>query len=100
SPVVRGKWVLENVLGTPPPAPPPDVPALEEIDPEGVLTFRQRLEAHRENPLCAACHATMDPIGFALENFDAVGAWRDYENGFGSHLIDASGRLMDGTDVA
>ena len=100
SPVVRGKWVLENVLGTPPPAPPPDVPALEEIDPEGKMTFRQRLEAHRENPACAGCHAMMDPIGFALENFDAVGAWRTREKGFSSPPIDASGELMDGTVVS
>ncbi len=99
SPVVRGKWVLENVLGTPPPAPPPDVPALDEIDPEGKMTFRQRLEAHRENPACAGCHALMDPIGFALENFDAVGAWRTHENGFASPAIDASGELMDGSVV-
>ena len=99
SPVVRGKWVLENVLGTAPPAPPPDVPALDEIDPEGKMTFRQRLEAHRENPACAGCHAMMDPIGFALENFDAVGAWRTHENGFSSPEIDASGELMDGTVV-
>jgi hypothetical protein len=100
SPVVRGKWVLENVLGTSPPAPPPDVPALDEIDPEGVMTLRQRLEAHRENPACAGCHATMDPIGFALENFDAVGAWRDFESGAGSERIDSSGMLTDGTAVA
>jgi hypothetical protein len=99
SPVVRGKWVLENVLGTPPPAPPPDVPLLEEVDPEGKLTFRQKLEAHRANPACAGCHATMDPIGFALENFDVVGAWRDREKGAGTPLIDASGRLADGTVV-
>ena len=99
SPVVRGKWVLENVLGTPPPAPPADVPLLEEIDPEGVMTFRQKLEAHRANPACAGCHATMDPIGFALENFDAVGAWRDHEKGAGTPPIDASGRLTDGTVV-
>jgi hypothetical protein len=100
SPVVRGKWVLENLLGSPPPAPPPDVPALEDVDPEGVLTLRQRLEAHRENAICAACHATMDPIGFALENFDAVGAWRDYDGGLDGGPIDAGGRLMDGTEVA
>jgi len=99
SPVVRGKWVLENVLGTPPPAPPPDVPLLEEVDPEGVMTLRQKLEAHRANPACAGCHATMDPIGFALENFDAVGAWRDHEKGVGTPLIDTSGRLTDGTAV-
>jgi hypothetical protein len=99
SPVVRGKWVLENVLGTPPPAPPADVPLLEEIDPEGVMTLRQKLEAHRANPACAGCHATMDPIGFALENFDVVGAWRDHDKGVGTPLIDASGRLADGTAV-
>jgi hypothetical protein len=99
SPVVRGKWVLENVLGTPPPAPPPDVPTLDEIDPEGKMTFRQRLEAHRENPACAGCHAAMDPIGFALENFDAVGAYRDHESGAGSPRIDSSGRLANGTVV-
>lgn len=100
SPVVRGKWVLENLLGAPPPAPPADVPALEDVDPEGVLSLRERLEAHRANTVCAACHATMDPIGFALENFDAVGAWRDYESGFGSDPIDSSGRLMGGVEVS
>ena len=99
SPVVRGKWVLENVLGTPPPAPPANVPKLDEIDPKGVMSLRQRLEAHRKNPVCAGCHATMDPIGFALENFDAVGAYRDYEKGVGSARVDASGRLTDGTVV-
>jgi hypothetical protein len=99
SPVVRGKWVLENVLGTPPPAPPANVPKLDEIDPKGVMSLRQRLEAHRKNPVCAGCHATMDPIGFALENFDAVGAYRDYEKGVGSVRVDASGRLTDGTVV-
>jgi hypothetical protein len=96
---VRGKWVLENVLGTPPPAPPADVPLLEEVDPEGVMTLRQKLEAHRANPACAGCHATMDPIGFALENFDVVGAWRDHEKGVDTALINASGRLADGTVV-
>ncbi|HEY3518382.1 MAG TPA: DUF1592 domain-containing protein, partial [Gammaproteobacteria bacterium] len=99
SPVVRGKWVLENVLGSPPPAPPANVPLLEEVDPKGVMTFRQKLEAHRANPACAGCHATMDPIGFALENFDVVGAWRDREKGAGTPPIDASGRLADGTVV-
>jgi hypothetical protein len=99
SPVVRGKWVLENVLGTPPPAPPANVPKLDEIDPKGVMSLRQRLEAHRQNPVCAGCHATMDPIGFALENFDAVGAYRDYEKGVGSARVNASGKLTDGTVV-
>jgi hypothetical protein len=100
SPVVRGKWVLGELLGVPPPAPPPDVPALEEVDAEGVMTLRQRTEAHRANPVCASCHVVMDPIGFALENFDAVGAWRDYEFGRNSHPIDAAGRLADGTEVS
>jgi len=99
SPVVRGKWVLENVLGTPPPAPPANVPLLEEVDPQGVMTLRQKLEAHRANPACAGCHATMDPIGFALENFDVVGAWRDHDKGVGSPLINATGRLADGTEI-
>ena len=99
SPVVRGKWVLENVLGTPPPAPPANVPLLEEVDPQGVMTLRQKLEAHRANPACAGCHATMDPIGFALENFDVVGAWRDNDKGVGSPVINATGRLADGTAI-
>jgi hypothetical protein len=98
SPVVRGKWVLENLLGTPPPAPPPDVPPLKDVsDPN--LTMRERLEAHRQNAVCASCHALMDPIGFSLENFNAVGAWRDREAGIDSPLIDASGRLVDGTPI-
>src|SRR5690606_41629361 len=71
SPVVRGNWVLGNLLGVPPPAPPPDVPALEEIVGDD-LTVRERLEAHRQSSVCASCHAIMDPIGFALEKFDAV----------------------------
>jgi hypothetical protein len=100
SPVVRGKWVLENLLGSPPPAPPPDVPALEDADVGEDATLRERLVAHRDNPACAGCHALMDPIGFSLENFDAIGAWRDYEYGRGTPTIDASGRLLDGTDVA
>jgi hypothetical protein len=99
SPVVRGKWVLENLLGSPPPAPPPDVPALEDANVGEDATLRERLVAHRENPACAGCHALMDPIGFSLENFDAIGAWRDYEYGRGTPTIDASGRLLDGTDV-
>ena len=95
SPVVRGKWILENVLGTPPPPPPPDVPELEEGSESGeAASLRARLEAHRANPVCANCHARMDPLGFALENFDAVGQWRESDAGGG--LIDASGVLPDG----
>ena len=95
SPVLRGKWVLENILGTPPPPPPPDVPALAETTGDDKpLTMRQRMEAHRANPACASCHAQMDPLGFALENFDAIGGWRATEAG---SPIDASGALPDGT---
>ncbi|MBF8305364.1 MAG: hypothetical protein HW398_552, partial [Acidobacteria bacterium] len=78
APTIRGKWLLENILGAPPPPPPPNVPSLmEEEGKEGkVLTMRQRMEQHRANPVCATCHARMDPLGFALENFDALGKWR------------------------
>jgi len=97
SPVVRGKWILDNLLGTPPPPPPPDVPALEEksatSQPHSV---RERLEQHRASPSCAGCHKLMDPLGLALENFDAVGAWRTRDEG---SPIDASGQLVDGTQV-
>ena len=96
SPVVRGKWVLENILGTPPPPPPPDVPDLPERADDGTVTsLRARLEAHRANPVCSNCHARMDPLGFALENFDAVGKWRD--TGVAGAPIDPSGTLPDGT---
>ncbi len=92
SPVKRGKWVLENLLGTPPPPPPPNVPALDD---EKQLTgsLRQQMEQHRANPICASCHARMDPIGFGLENFDAAGWWRDKD---GNTDIDASGQLLTG----
>jgi hypothetical protein len=95
SPVKRGLFVLENILGTPPPPPPPDVPELEEIKRErgGSLTMRQMMEIHREKPLCASCHARMDPIGLALENFNAIGKFRDQENG---QPIDTAGRLITG----
>jgi hypothetical protein len=97
SPVLRGKWILTNVLGTPPPSPPPNVPALEENEPGAeARSVRERLEAHRANPVCATCHNVMDPIGFALENFDAVGAWRTKEPG---GAIDSSGQMANGTPV-
>jgi hypothetical protein len=81
SPVLRGKWVLENLLAAPPPPPPPNVPALKIDGPEPgqVLTMREALTIHRASPTCASCHARMDPIGFAMENFDAVGRWRERE---------------------
>jgi len=95
SPVGRGKWILENVLGTPPPPPPPDVPALKENGSEGrLLSMRERMVQHRANPACASCHARMDPLGFALENFDAVGRWRTV--GESGEPIDASGAMPDG----
>jgi hypothetical protein len=97
SPVVRGKWLLENVLGDPPPS-PPDVPDLAQFDDNGdVLSVRAQMERHRQNPRCATCHARMDPLGFALENFDAVGRWRDVSE-TGSP-IDASGVFSDGTNL-
>jgi hypothetical protein len=95
SPVVRGKWLLENILGTPPPPPPANVPPLKETAPgQKPRTMREQMEEHRSNALCANCHKLMDPLGFALENFDAVGAWRATEAGT---PIDASGQLADGT---
>jgi mono/diheme cytochrome c family protein len=96
SPVVRGKWVLENLLGSPPPPPPPNVPALPAEPGKTPKTMRERMEAHRANPACASCHKAMDPIGFAMENMDAIGAWRTMEGGV---PIDASGQLTDGTPI-
>src|SRR5262249_43385976 len=97
SPVQRGKWILTNILGTPPLPPPPNVPELKE-NPEGgkPLSVRERMEAHRTNAVCAGCHKIMDPIGFALENFDAVGQWRASEDGA---AIDPSGTLFNGATV-
>ena len=92
--VQRGKWILENLLGTPPPPPPDEVPALKAAPHGKVLSMRDQMQAHRANPTCAACHARMDPIGFALENYDAVGRWREVDAG---EPIDASGSLPDGT---
>ena len=94
--VGRGKWILENVLGTPPPPPPPNVPALTDNGTTGkLLSMRERMTAHRANPVCASCHNNMDPLGFALDNFDAVGRWRNRAEG--GQAIDASGGLADGT---
>ncbi len=94
SPVIRGKWIMENILGTPPPPPPDDVPALKDNVVAANLSVRERLARHRANPACASCHNLMDPVGFSLENFDAVGRWRDLEEG---RLIDATGGLPDGS---
>jgi hypothetical protein len=97
SPVVRGKWILENILGSPVPPPPPDVPALKgNQEGQKPRTMREQMAEHRANPACASCHKAMDSIGFAMENFDAVGAWRTREPG---GPIDATGELSDGTKV-
>jgi hypothetical protein len=104
SPVVRGKWLLENILGTPPPPPPPNIPSLRSARDEGVpATMRERLAQHRTNAVCASCHNTIDPLGFALESYDAIGRWRA-TNGGGTPFdtgvpIDPSGTLIDGTEV-
>jgi len=96
SPVLRGKWLLESMLGAPPPEPPPNVPGLPERGDGGVpASVRDRLEQHRANPVCASCHAPMDPLGFALENFDAIGSWRDTSEA--GLPIDSSGTMPSGT---
>ena len=103
SPVVRGKWILEEVLGVTAPIPPPNVPLLEENnlgkggEPLRLRSVRERMEQHRAVEPCASCHKIMDPMGLALENFDAVGAWRAYDGGF---PVDPSGELVDGTKVS
>jgi hypothetical protein len=94
SPVIRGNWILGNLLGTPPPPPPGNVPALKEKTISSTLSVRERLAEHRANAACASCHDLMDPVGFALENFDAVGRWRTYEDGV---PVDVSGGLPDGS---
>ena len=97
SPVLRGKWVLENLIGAPPPSPPPNVPALNENTPGlAALSVRDRLIQHRADPACSGCHAVMDPLGFSLENFDAIGRYRAKD---ASGAIDSSGELADGTPV-
>jgi mono/diheme cytochrome c family protein len=100
SPVLRGKWILENVVGAPPP-PPPDVvpPFEEEITPARPRSVRERMEQHRRNPACAGCHRMIDPAGLALENFDATGAWRTRDGGTRGTPVDASGQLVDGTQI-
>ena len=99
SPVLRGAWVLEKIIGTHPPQPPPGVEGLvENVDGELATTVRERLEAHRTNPSCSGCHSVLDPLGYALENFDAVGRWREKDREAGT-VIDSSGVLADGTPV-
>jgi PAS domain-containing protein len=93
SPVIRGKWLLENILNAPPPPPPPDVPLLDEKASGNTVSVRQQLEQHRANPACAGCHAQMDPLGFGLENYDAIGRWRTSD---GKFPLDLSGLLPDG----
>ena len=95
--VQRGKWVLENLLASPPPPPPPDVPDLQSTRDGKALTMRQQMESHRASPVCSSCHSRMDPIGFALENYDGVGKWRTVDAGM---AIDPSGTLPDGTAFA
>ena len=95
SPVLRGKWILENLLGETPPPPPPNIPELEEETEDAFpKSLRERLELHRANPTCATCHDRLDPMGFSLENYDVLGRWREEENG---HPIDAAATLPDGT---
>lgn len=98
SPVARGKWVLENILGSPAPLPPPNVPALpEDASSAKAVSVRERMEAHRKNPICASCHKIMDPIGFSLENFDLTGKWRTTDGGL---PVDASSQMVDGTKLS
>ena len=96
APTIRGKWVLEQLLGTPPPPPPPNVPSLKDDATTIAISMRQRMEQHRAKPECAVCHRIMDPVGFSLENFDGIGKWRD-AIGAGTESIDSSGVLPDGT---
>ncbi len=97
SPTVRGSWILENILGTPPPPPPPNVPSLKDKTATSAVTIRERLAEHRANQACASCHDRIDPVGFGLENFDAVGRWRLFDQ---EQPVDAAGALPDGTSVS
>lgn len=97
APTIRGKWILSNILGAPPPPPPPNIPSLREKNDAGkILNMRQQMEQHRANPVCAGCHKVMDPLGFALENYNAIGSWRTVDAASGAP-IDSSGALPDGT---
>jgi len=99
SPVMRGKWIMEVLLGSPPPPPPPNVPALEATNATAagkVLTVRERMEEHRKSPQCASCHRVIDPLGLALENYDVTGVWRIKDNGA---VVDPVGDLYDGTKL-
>src|SRR5690606_22696379 len=95
SPVVRGHWILENLLGTPPPPPPPNVPYLKDNTVSSTLSLRQRLAQHRDDANCASCHKLIDPPGFSLENYDAIGRWRTLDD---LQPIDAAGGLPDGSE--
>jgi hypothetical protein len=97
SPVFRGKWIMANILNSPPPPPPPDVPELDETFTGAPATVRERLERHSADPVCSSCHAAMDPPGFALEHFDPLGRWRDTEGGL---PVDSAAQLPDGTDIS
>lgn len=97
APVVRGSWVLESLLGMPPPPPPPNIPALQPTGDDGrARSMRAQMEVHRQNPACAVCHVRMDPLGFALENFDAIGRWRTTDAGT---PVDATAVFADGTPI-
>ena len=92
--VLRGKWILDNLLAAPPPPPPPNIPALNEAKNGKLLSVREQMDLHRSNAICASCHSKMDPLGFSLENYDAVGAWR---TGYAGQKLDVTAVLPDGT---
>jgi hypothetical protein len=99
SPVLRGKWLLDNLLGTPPPPPPPNVPVLPDAEVGEIPTsIRERLTRHREDPVCSTCHTVIDPLGFALENFDVIGAWRDFDEG--GNPVDPNGNYPGGVEFS